>query len=573
MEQRKSYSHDVVFSHFWDEGKPELFSSLQELLTFIGNYDTSGCFFRGQAGLWPIVSTMYRHRGTELFERARLTAGAAVAFLKNNQYIRNAVQDNTNRALAIAQHYGCPTDLVDVTTSLEVAAYFASSEDQDHAINPRGCIWIFTQDDIEMLRECIYRRREKMFVGASETILKELQDNDWNLLYQINIPELSRLNAQCGAFLWDVGGSLDKLLEYVVPVGIRLEFEHTPNERELFRELETRLLPFPNQLESEIMRVFNESSRSNGLPTYNGLIQKVINENTGVTKDGLHTEIVDAFGTDPIVIPPPDFFQSRYAPYPWIKRQITEVKYKAKKMDMSQCVHCYIQYDVEVVQMLVENILDAYRAECLTDYLIVLLRGKEDGMLVVEDVQPIIEMVISLSNYEYTSGEIARVLLEYFRLELFKAQNGYSMVTDEDRVISSMMGMTQTALKKYYGCNVTKLYLDDNQEGIPFWLPENYCFLEPAYQEDFAQFDRDVRPRVDLFEETFAEIPDNAQIFLYQHKPAYIMPYDRLKEIFTLFYLPQLYAFRMGSERIMIPDYVTGILLPYFGRELYISKQ
>lgn len=574
MKKKQFNWTDAIADRYLNENvkRPDLFGSLDELVTFIKQYDTTGCFFRGQAGLWPIVSTIFRHHGTEQFEKAQTTISAAVKFLRKNQYIQNAIQDNTNRALAIAQHYGCPTDLVDVTTNIDVAAYFASAENQHHEQNPSGCIWIFTSKDIAQLQNFLRKNYKDVFIDASEEIIDNLRQNDWSLLYEIHIPELSRLNAQCGAFLWDLGGSLDHLLNWYIPVGCRLEFTHTENERTAFAELEKRLFPYPNQLESEIMRIFKEHSRQKGLPTYKGLITKVINEKEGVTKNGLSLDIVDAFGSEPIVLPLPDYFRPCFAPYQWEKRQVSDPSFMEKRINMDECLHCYLQDDTAGVQQVVDHILDNYRKECLTDYLIAVFFPNQKGILSVPDAIPIIDIVVSLSNYGYTNYEIAQVLQEYFRLEFFKGKEEFTPISDAERLLAIISGKVESFATEYYGCKVTKLYISDEQEYIPFWLPENFDFLDAQYVDAFSRFDKTKRPVCELFEDTFMELPDNAQIFLYQHQPSYIMPYQNMKEIFIRFYLPQLYAFRTGSERIMIPDYLTSITLPYFGRVLYVKK-
>jgi len=422
------------------------------------------------------------------------------------------------------------------------------------------------------IQEHIFEYRSVIFRDASEENLSNLQQNNWSLLYEIHIPELSRLNAQSGAFLWDIGGSLDALLERRIPVGIRLEFKHTDNERDSFRELEERLFPYPNQLESEIMRIFKESNREKGLPTYGGLIAKVINEQVGVTTNGLPNELVEAFGTEPVVIPFPDLFRPEFTPYSWKKHKLTDTFFKAKRMNMEKCLHCYLQDDVEAMQQVVDHILESYHNECLTDYYIAVFAANRSGVLSVPDAEPIIDMVINLSNYGYTNVEISRVLREYFRLEFFKGREEFSPATDTERILSIINGEVERVIKEYYGCNVTKLFLSDGQEQIPFWLPETYSFLEQRYLEAFARFDKSVRTQIELFEDIFADLPDNAQVFLYQHRPEYLMPYDNMRELFIRFYLPQLYAFRIGTERMMIPDYLTSLSLPYFGRVLYISE-
>ena len=102
-----------------------VFKDIKDLLGFINEFDVSDCFFRGQSGLWDITSSLYRYEG-EQFIKARNTTVSAINWLKNNKYIRKVVNNNDDIALAIAQHYGCPTDLVDITTNcLTVAKYAA----------------------------------------------------------------------------------------------------------------------------------------------------------------------------------------------------------------------------------------------------------------------------------------------------------------------------------------------------------------------------------------------------------------------------------------------------------------
>jgi len=107
-----------------------VFPCIGDLLTFVESFDTSGCYFRGQSGLWDITSSLYRHYGTPRFKDACTTITTAVKWLKQNQYIYPVVGDNDNNAVAIAQHYGYPTDLVDITTDTRTAAYFAISDNR-----------------------------------------------------------------------------------------------------------------------------------------------------------------------------------------------------------------------------------------------------------------------------------------------------------------------------------------------------------------------------------------------------------------------------------------------------------
>lgn len=71
-----------------------------------------------------LPSSLHRHHGTERFRKACNISISALGWLENNKYIREAINNKDDYALAIAQHYGCPTDLVDITTDYRTAAFY-----------------------------------------------------------------------------------------------------------------------------------------------------------------------------------------------------------------------------------------------------------------------------------------------------------------------------------------------------------------------------------------------------------------------------------------------------------------
>ena len=137
-----------------------VFPGIQELLDFIEKFDTSDCFFRGQSGLWEITSSLHRHHASvERFQSACNISISALEWLKNNEFISCALCGNDDYAMAVAQHYGCPTDLIDITTNYRTAAYFAASNNEYHEKTPEGCIWVFTKKDIAELQNILKTNR------------------------------------------------------------------------------------------------------------------------------------------------------------------------------------------------------------------------------------------------------------------------------------------------------------------------------------------------------------------------------------------------------------------------------
>lgn len=549
-------------------GQEVIFPCLQDLLDFLDAYDTTDCFFRGQSGLWEVTSSLHRHHGSaEQFQKACNISVSALEWLKNNKFISNVLNSNDDYTMAIAQHYGCPTDLIDITTNYRTAAYFATSDNKNQEKTPEGCIWVFTKEDIDELQDILKTNFFGCFNRLPQSLQDKLTQNNYSQLFQFNIPQLSRLNAQNGAFLWDVCGLLKQQLRWRI-IGTQFVFKHMPDEKNIFAEDEGKLFPFPNQLESEIMRVLRERKRVDGLPEYYGKVGVDALEKEGVLKNGLPSDIVDnAKGT--VFIPLPDYFTPSFREYAWEQRVITQNDYSIKNIDMSNYLECHLPFSENGALTLVQHILKNVQDNSLTDLLIMFYR--DNALLAVRDgeEEALIEMVITLSNYLYSDVEIANIIFEHVKMMVFKAENGYMSETETDFEFQLIYGYVNDWVAQYYGCRATKLLLGEGNYMMRFWLPENYEFLDDDYNAEFQEFDKTCLALPPIIREDCEKIPDNAQIFLYQHKPNKIMPYETMKKMFVELVLPQQFAFRRPGDRMFIPDYIDKISLPFFGREIY----
>lgn len=536
-----------------------VFTDINDLLGFISEFDVSDCFFRGQSGLWDIASSLYRYEG-EQFIKARNTTVSAINWLKKNKYIRKVVNNNEDIALAIAQHYGCPTDLVDITTNYLTAAYFAASANSTHEKMPEGCIWIFPEEEIRRLNNL------KKYLPMFFKLPPNYVNNNESLLLETHIPQLSRLNAQNGMFLRDTHGMLKVLIAYGC-IGVRLVFKHTIDEQNCFANEKGRLFPFPNQLESEIMRIFTERRRVNGLPEYIGAVEKNVEEMEGTIKNGLIPEMI-ARAKRKIFIPLPECFNPSFGEYSWKQRVISKNDYTEKHIDMKYFIECHLSFSVSGVLSLVQHILKCVRENSLTDLLI--LFHKEENLFCIKDGEEeiIIDMVLTLNNYLYDDSDIAAVVFEWLKMMIFKAENGYALESEVEYDEALVYGEINSWIEKYYDCRVTKLNIYEGNNCSRFWLPENYSFLEESYLNEFSEFDTSNFAIPKIIKNYCESLPDNVNIFLYQHKPQKIMPYEVMKKLFIELILPQHFAFYRISDRVYIPDYIDKISLPIFGREL-----
>lgn len=142
-------------------------------------YETCG-LFRGQACNWPLIPTSYREiKQTKVSETSEFSR--KIAYMSSNSEIatfcKHASKQNysfpksTIEQISIGQHYGIKTPLLDWSTNVIVAAYFA--------IAIKG-----NEDTPEFLEPCIYHLRD-------ERHLKSINDESIDIA-EINYSALVR---------------------------------------------------------------------------------------------------------------------------------------------------------------------------------------------------------------------------------------------------------------------------------------------------------------------------------------------------------------------------------------------
>src|SRR5687767_3370811 len=81
-------------------------------------------WFRGQRRNWPLRSSLARLKDSER-EGALRVSGRFEHWVKSTSGLEDLAA-NADMAIAVAQHYGLPTNFVDFTTEPKVAAFFAT---------------------------------------------------------------------------------------------------------------------------------------------------------------------------------------------------------------------------------------------------------------------------------------------------------------------------------------------------------------------------------------------------------------------------------------------------------------
>jgi hypothetical protein len=140
-------------------------------------------WFRGQRKTWPLKSSFIR---LDKFQQKE----ALEQLARFEHWIKNTpglepIASNADMAIAVAQHYGLPTNFIDFTTDPVAAGFFASNEDKiEQKKEDYSCILCLDTNDLEdFWRSMPEQYKPPEFI-------------------QLSVPNLWRLEAQSGVFLF-----------------------------------------------------------------------------------------------------------------------------------------------------------------------------------------------------------------------------------------------------------------------------------------------------------------------------------------------------------------------------------
>jgi hypothetical protein len=153
-----------------------------------GRYD----WFRGQRQNWSLKSSLVRLAPPER-EHSLEQVGRYEQWVKGTPGL-GLLATNTDAAIAVAQHYGLPTNFVDFTTEPRIAGFFASekpptSDDEHH------CILCLDTTDLQRFWLSVPR---------------EYPPPE---LLRLEVPNLWRLEAQHGVFLFCPYGNFENMYD------------------------------------------------------------------------------------------------------------------------------------------------------------------------------------------------------------------------------------------------------------------------------------------------------------------------------------------------------------------------
>lgn len=537
-----------------------VFDSLDDLIKFIDQYNIEGYWFRGQSQCWPVCSTLYRYK-EEQFKSASHQVQTIGTWLLKNKIISDCIQGNEDNVFAIAQHYGCPTDLIDITSSLDVAAYFASIDNEiiDEALQnddftQLGCIWCFNEEEI---RSYFDIRLKGQFSKDNE-IYKDLEKRSFNLLTIPKIPKLSRLNAQKGAFLWDLGGMVSQMLNRG-EFGIRFVFRHTKGEKSRLRVSDVDIYPEPNSLEIEITRVLSRKkciddiSTSNGIPLFDG-ISSWTTKATNYLDNIIQTIDLDS----------PNLFEPSLGEYDWKNRKLEEFEEMPNYSKNIQEKRLYLYYSKKNADSIVSRSHDIISFIVDNNYSDLAMKIKK-GELSYSEAK-------NLYAQYYGSDVICLQLMEnnIHSKIFFPVKQRILSITVRDEFLVFLKNILHicnnpnilyecsdiyipTLYKKIYNhfmstsIEMAKLYVKLLNIKLPLSEMQELYFMRQCIEKTCKYFSY------------FAKDNNDVTVFLFQNNPRKLLSYEVITDMFLKFALPQQILFYGNNSTIFIPDYLDTL--------------
>lgn len=163
-------------------------SNLTEALNLARHFKVSGKYdlFRGQGQNWEVIPTMGRLDKSGL-KKVKEKLERLHYYLQTHKPLEKFVSD-IDWFYAVAQHYGLPTSYIDFSTSVKVAAFFATNSKSNKV--GQDCVII-----------CLRENDFSKFVEFT----KSIYENDKVVppyIAKPNVDNLWRLQAQQGCFLF-----------------------------------------------------------------------------------------------------------------------------------------------------------------------------------------------------------------------------------------------------------------------------------------------------------------------------------------------------------------------------------
>ena len=175
-------------------------NNLEEALELANKFKLEGVYnlFRGQPQNWEVISSLGRQTDDQ-YDEAKKKLERLYYFFQTEVSLKKYFVD-VDWFYAVAQHYGIPTNYIDFSSSVNVAAYFATNS-LDNKIGEECVIACLNEDDFNSLSDLgkAFYAKDNLLVPA---IIKVDVDNLW------------RVQAQQGCFVFAPHGRIENFYDF-----------------------------------------------------------------------------------------------------------------------------------------------------------------------------------------------------------------------------------------------------------------------------------------------------------------------------------------------------------------------
>lgn len=515
------------------------FHNVHEMMTqlkqVLNKTSQSAYYFRGQVHPWRLRSSLHRCQNSteEIKKTLRF-----VEWLKQNKYLDNEnKQPELNDYLAVAQHYGYKTDLIDFTTDIDVSAFFATdfSSLEDLPKEKLGCLWCVPFEEIKILQN-LFQYEVKRGTITDPQIIEIFRKNNYSPFFEFDFPGLSRLKNQAGVFLWDYQG----LFTSFYFDGPDCIFHQTaPGAYTTQRVNKQFIYPEPNAVEREIERY-------------------------GYTKntlENMESEVYQKLLASSKVYN----IQSMQTTHPSLANALKDHEWKDN--DWKKCSTDFYPNN-EIYNRKISSLPNSTKTLLQRDFLSELMssyrKNLADGCILEYQcelsfwAQIINEVIHTLNHYPYSDtqcGEVLYYSLQYAAttLRMFEEKNLCSW-HGELYCLANYIPL-KTVAEEIYGGSVVQVELADTV-GV-----RTRGFVCAEYLENVAK-----SYKADVIKNAMAYLKNNHQPYKENFgylqllnivtKPRKLFDFEDICHIFVKYILPFQFIFRPKESRIYIPSFV-----------------
>jgi hypothetical protein len=480
------------------------FDSIHELVSYVKDHAVDKQYiFRGQVRPWMLQSSLFRCKEEEQEKEWRRTLDFCHWILNNP--LLAAFHEPNEQLIAIAQHHGFKTDLVDFTWDIEVAAYFAThsnrSEDLDE--NSFGVIWAIEVPQLKML----------------------------SMVFNIPVDEcyeikgLWRLENQRGLFVRDHGGTITQVLGMY-----HMKFKHSGGKYETNNIHSNSIYPEPNDFEREIERYDYYKNTINFkeeiLPTLNMKVLVVPQSDEYVTE----LQEIEFFDWSS-----QQWGETNKLPFRRTRAQNTSSTFILPELEsgLNDCLRKrYIEL-IKYYQATNEGLKLRSKIDFVTE------RGHSFNQTSLNDT--IEEYIFTLLEYPYTIESTAESLHYFWRYLCYQMQIGTDP-RDEERLCEAV-----------YGQPMQKVGIDDSQGVATYAFIPRVFFLEHLRLTELRNYLTQKRGRL---------LKNNLECLFVINEIRQLFTLAEAIELWALYVNPYQCTFRPPSARIYSPFYVSGFGMP-----------